>query len=242
MSVDGGSRGGRALASPDKAALVRRLLQMLVLISLQALALFLAAGSLAWVAAWIYVGLYVGLAVIGAAVLLPRHSDLIVERSHGAAGGERWDFWITRLIFLTTLGILGTAGLDQRLGWPPDLPLLAQVLGTLLFVSGYLLTLWAMSVNAYFSQTVRIQTERGHTVVTDGPYAYVRHPGYVGMLAIMVGACLLLGSLWALIAWLPYLALTVVRTHLEDRTLRAELHGYADYAARTRYRLIPGIW
>ena len=97
---------------------------------------------------------------------------------------------MTRLLFVTTLGILGTAGLDKRLSWPPNLPLLAQVLGTLVFVAGYFLMLWAMSVNAFFSQAVRIQTERGHTVVTDGPYAYVRHPGYVGMLAITLGGML----------------------------------------------------
>lgn len=229
-------------AGPDLAALVRRLLQMLMLISLQALALFVGAGSLAWVAGWVYVGLYAGLAVIGAVVLLPRHSDLVIERSHGAAGGKRWDFWVTRLLVLTTLGILATAGVDRRLGWPPDLPMLVPALGALMFVAGYLVTLWAMSANAYFSQTVRIQTERGHTVVTDGPYAYVRHPGYVGMLACMLGACFLLGSLWALVPWLSYLVVTVVRTELEDRTLHAELNGYLDYARRTRYRLIPMIW
>jgi protein-S-isoprenylcysteine O-methyltransferase Ste14 len=106
----------------------------------------------------------------------------------------------------------------------------------------FCVTLWAMSVNAFFAQTVRLQTERGHTVVTDGPYAYVRHPGYVGMLACMLGACFLLGSLWALVPWLLYLAATVVRTELEDRTLHAELSGYPDYARRTRYRLIPLIW
>jgi protein-S-isoprenylcysteine O-methyltransferase Ste14 len=140
------------------------------------------------------------------------------------------------------MGILATAGVDQRLGWPPDLPMLVPALGALLFAAGYLVTPWAMSANAHFSQTVRIQTERGHTVVTDGPYASVRHPGYVGMLACMLGACFLLGSLWALVPWLSFLVVTVVRTELEDRTLHAELSGYLDYASRTRYRLIPLFW
>lgn len=229
-------------SQPDVAALLRRLLQMIVLIAGQALVLFVSAGTSAWLAGWVYVGLYTGLAVLGAVVLLPHHAELVVERSRGAAGGKRWDFWITRLIYLATLVILGTAGLDRRQGWPPDLPPLVPVLGALLFVAGYLLTLWAMSVNRYFSQTVRIQTERGHTVVTDGPYTWVRHPGYLGMLAIMLGACFQLGSLWALLPWLAYLGVTVVRTELEDRTLHAELDGYRDYALRTRYRLIPLIW
>jgi protein-S-isoprenylcysteine O-methyltransferase Ste14 len=227
---------------PLMAALVRRLLQLLVLLGIQALALFVSAGSLAWPAGWVYVGLYAGLAAIGAVVLLPHHSELVVERSRGAAGGKRWDFWVTRLLIVATLAVLGTAGLDHRWGLPPELPTLVRVLGALVFVAGYLCTLWAMSVNAFFAQTVRLQTERGHTVVTDGPYAYVRHPGYVGMLACMLGACFLLGSLWALVPWLLYLAATVVRTELEDRTLHAELSGYPDYARRTRYRLIPLIW
>jgi protein-S-isoprenylcysteine O-methyltransferase Ste14 len=234
--------GAARLLGSDAVTLGRRLLQMLVLIGVQALALFVGAGSLAWPAGWVYVGLYAGLAVIGATVLLPRHSGVVVERSRGAAGGKRWDFWLTRLLVLATMAVLGTAGVDRRLGWPPQLPTLVGVLGALVFVAGYLVVLWAMSVNAYFSQTVRIQTERGHAVVTEGPYAVVRHPGYVGMLTCVLGACFLLGSLWALVPWLLYLGMTVVRTEMEDHTLHAELSGYPEYAGRTRYRLMPGIW
>ena len=223
-------------------ALLRRLLQLLVLVGVQAVILFASAGSLAWPAGWVYVGLYAGLAAVGAIILLPHHRDVVVERSRGTAGGKRWDFWITRLLILTTVAVLGTAGLDERWGWPPDLPMPLRVLAVAVFALGYAVTLWAMMANAYFSQTVRIQAERRHTVVTDGPYAYVRHPGYVGMLTSMVAACVLLGSLWALAAWVLYLAVMVVRTALEDRTLHAELPGYADYARRTRYRLVPLVW
>lgn len=224
------------------AVVVRTLLQYVVVVALQAIALFAGAGSLAWPAGWIYLGLYAGLLVVGTAVLLPQHRQLLIERSRGARGGERWDFWITRLFGAVFLGTLVTAGLDERLGWTPALPLPLRVGGASLVVVGYAVTVWAMSVNPYFSQTVRIQPEGGHTVVTDGPYTYVRHPGYSGMLIAGLGSTFLLGSLWALIPWVLYVAVTVARTLLEDRALHAGLPGYPEYARRTRYRLIPQIW
>jgi protein-S-isoprenylcysteine O-methyltransferase Ste14 len=97
-------------------------------------------------------------------------------------------------------------------------------------------------VNRFFSGTVRIQTERGHHVVTDGPYRFVRHPGYAGALLGFVLIPLLLDSVWAFIPAVLLIAITFVRTALEDATLQKELPGYAEYAQTTRYRLIPGIW
>ncbi len=89
---------------------------------------------------------------------------------------------------------------------------------------------------------MRIQKERGHTVVTDGPYQYVRHPGYAGTIVTMLAMALALGSLWALILSGLSALLMVIRTALEDRTLREELSGYPEYARQTRYRLLPGVW
>ena len=112
----------------------------------------------------------------------------------------------------------------------------------IVFVLGMGLFDWAMLSNRFFSGTVRIQEDRGHTVVADGPYRVVRHPGYVGMIVMFVLPPLVLGSLWALIpAGLAALA-TVIRTALEDKTLQVELPGYAEYAQRTRYRLLPRVW
>jgi protein-S-isoprenylcysteine O-methyltransferase Ste14 len=99
-----------------------------------------------------------------------------------------------------------------------------------------------MYTNKFFSSVVRIQTERNHAAVTTGPYRYVRHPGYMGMLTSALGGVFLLESIWALIPYALYSILVIVRTALEDRTLRAELPGYGEYVARTRYRLIPLIW
>ena len=99
-----------------------------------------------------------------------------------------------------------------------------------------------MVVNPFFEKTVRIQTDRGHRVVDTGPYAYVRHPGYVGFLGWILAAPLLLASVWAIVPALISVVGLVIRTALEDRTLRAELPGYPEYAARVRFRLIPGMW
>jgi protein-S-isoprenylcysteine O-methyltransferase Ste14 len=99
-----------------------------------------------------------------------------------------------------------------------------------------------MAANAYFAFSVRIQSERGQEVATGGPYRVVRHPGYVGAMSFALAAALMLGSAWALIPAGIAVVLLAVRTGLEDRVLHRELPGYPDYAARTRFRLIPGIW
>jgi protein-S-isoprenylcysteine O-methyltransferase Ste14 len=99
-----------------------------------------------------------------------------------------------------------------------------------------------MASNRFFSSVVRIQTDRGHTVATGGPYRFVRHPGYVGMMVSALGTTILLGSLWAFIPATLLIGLIIFRTALEDRTLQNELEGYKEYAARVRYRLLPGVW
>jgi protein-S-isoprenylcysteine O-methyltransferase Ste14 len=116
------------------------------------------------------------------------------------------------------------------------------LLGYALLIIGMVGVTWAESVNKFFETTVRIQTDRGHNVIDTGPYAIVRHPGYVFMCSLLVGIPLALCSLWALIPAVLSCSLLVVRTVLEDKTLRAELPGYVDYAQRVRYRLVPGVW
>jgi protein-S-isoprenylcysteine O-methyltransferase Ste14 len=145
-------------------------------------------------------------------------------------------------MIITTLGLLVVCGLDYRFGWTPPFPLWLRFTGGLLFLAGYALVLWAMYSNMFFSQIVRIQTERGHAAVTVGPYRTIRHPGYLGMSLSLLGAVFILDSLWGLVCFVIYLALIVTRTSLEDRTLQAELNGYKEYSSRTRYRLLPGIW
>ena len=134
------------------------------------------------------------------------------------------------------------AGLDHRYGWSGEFPLTAQMAALAAGSLGYALMVWSTAVNAFFSQIVRIQTEKGHRVVTSGPYNYLRHPGYFGALVFELTVAILLGSWWAFGISLISAALLLVRTSLEDRTLQNELAGYSDYAKKVRYRLIPRVW
>ncbi len=111
-----------------------------------------------------------------------------------------------------------------------------------IFIPGAALFSWSMVVNPFFEKTVRIQTDRGHRVIDTGPYAFVRHPGYLGFVGWTLSAPLLLASAWAFVPAVLSVVGIVVRTALEDRTLQAELPGYPEYAARVRSRLIPGVW
>jgi protein-S-isoprenylcysteine O-methyltransferase Ste14 len=134
------------------------------------------------------------------------------------------------------------AGLDVRFHWTGENPFAFHVGGLLANISGYVLFLWAMVSNAFFSEGVRIQEERDHTVASGGPYRYVRHPGYAGAIVAGVATPFLLGSLWGLIPAVLSAVLYVVRTALEDKTLMEELPGYPEYAQQTRWRLFPGLW
>jgi protein-S-isoprenylcysteine O-methyltransferase Ste14 len=130
-----------------------------------------------------------------------------------------------------------------RYSWTGGFPIAVQIAALIVCALGYdVLFMWASASNAFFSQVVRIQSERGHTVATGGPYQYVRHPAYIGGILYELGVSVLLASWWALIASGLSATLLVLRAGLEDRTLQVELPGYADYVQKVRYRLIPGIW
>ena len=207
--------------------------------------LFLSAGRLDWVWGWVFLGLLAAVLISHVLILVPINPELLAERSRGIRqeGAKGWDKWVAT--FAAGMGTLPTwivAALDVRFEWSASLPLALHIGGLVGSVLGWALFMWAMGANAFFSEAVRIQEERGHTVVTDGPYRYVRHPGYVGAILALLAIPLLLGSLWALIpagiAAIGY----VVRTALEDKMLREELDGYTEYAQQTRYRLLPTIW
>ena len=138
--------------------------------------------------------------------------------------------------------IMIVAGLDHRCGWPPDFTPVVQYVATFLIVLGYGVSVWAMGVNRFFSAVARIQKERGQVVVTSGPYRILRHPSYAGGLLAGLATPFMLNTLWALIPSIASMVVLIIRTVFEDRMLVDGLEGYADYAKRTRYRLIPGIW
>jgi len=149
---------------------------------------------------------------------------------------------IMSIVGLATIAKFMVAGLDVRFGWTTGTSLPLQIACLAIAILAYALGVWATASNAFFSQIFRIQKERGHTVATGGPYRYVRHPGYVGTILSELAVPVMLGSWWALIPGGLSALLIVVRTALEDKALLDELDGYREYAERTRYRLLPGIW
>ena len=207
--------------------------------------IFLAAGSIGWVWGWALLAVSAAALVGHVVVLVPINPDLLAERQEGfrPTGTKRWDRWLAPASAgIGTVVMWVVAGLDVRFGWTAESPLGVHIAGLCAMISGYAILLWAMAANAFFAEGVRIQEERGHTVATGGPYRFVRHPGYAGAILGIAGGPLLLGSWWAVIPAVLALAGYVLRTGLEDRTLRKELAGYRDFALRTRYRLLPGVW
>ena len=204
--------------------------------------LFLPAGRMDWLHGWLYMALVTANAGITFAYLRRKNPELIEHRMRIGKGTKTWD-WIWMGAFATVFGgVYLVAGLDAaRFGWSAMPPAL-WLIGLVLFLPGAVLIAWSMGVNPFFEKTVRIQTERRHRVIDTGPYRFVRHPGYVGFFGWALSAPLLLGSWWAFVPALLSLVALVVRTVLEDRTLRQELRGYADYARRVRFRLVPGLW
>ncbi len=205
--------------------------------------LFLSAGRLNWSGGWAFFGLNLFTQALSALILIPRRPDLLAERSQVRAGTKSWDrFFAPATMICGTLAVIITAGLDARFGWSAtvDTGVWWAALG--LAFAGQLFVLWAMASNRFFATTVRIQEERGHQVVSTGPYRFVRHPGYAGSLVYTLAIPLVLGSWWTYIPAVLTVGLLVARTRLEDRTLRSELPGYRDYTTITPYRLIPGVW
>jgi len=220
-----------------------RTLQALAFTALWVGALFLAAGRLDWIRGWIYVAAY--LACIGAVAFAARRYNPEIFEARAKVhrkDTKPFDKIILSVYFPLLLLQLPVAGLEVVRFHRPPLPVWTVYAGIVMlaFASGMLA--WVMIVNRFAEPTVRIQTDRGHTVVTAGPYRFVRHPMYVGMTLMFLAAPLILGSVWALGIGGILAALLVLRTALEDGTLRRELPGYEEFTTRTRYRLAPGIW
>lgn len=207
-----------------------------------ALALFWSAGRLDWWQGWACLAVMAGWVTATTIVILVNNPGLLAERLGPRRGSKGWDLVILSLLGVLQLARYILAGLDQRFGWTGAFPVAVQAAAFLLCVLGCALTAWATGVNAFFSQIVRIQTERGHQVVSGGPYRYVRHPGYAGAAIYEIFAPVLLASWPALIPSLLNVGLLILRTWLEDRTLKDGLADYPEYAQQVRYRLLPGIW
>jgi protein-S-isoprenylcysteine O-methyltransferase Ste14 len=226
----------------DRRVLARYLIRETMGIVIVGVALFWAAGTLRWWPGWALVGLTAVWVAGMTTVILRFNPDMLAERLGARKQGERWDRVIMSIVGVSQLIRLVVAGLDERFGWTPGFSPTLQVAGLGAALLGYALVVWATAVNAHFSQIVRIQTERDHTVATGGPYRWVRHPAYASSIVNELAVPLLLDSWWALIPGVLNATLFVVRTALEDRTLKESLAGYAAYAQEVSHRLVPGIW
>lgn len=226
---------------PLRRTVAMRFLQVFVSMALMATLLFAAAGTLRWWAAWGCVALFFVVVAVNVLVVFRHDPELAAERAESWRSMRAWDRAVTGTVQVATILVFLLAGLDARFGWSTP-SVAASLLGFALMLAGYGTTTWAMSVNRFFSRVVRIQADRGHTVCDSGPYRFVRHPGYVGMIVSTLATPLALGSGWAMLPAVVAAAGYGVRTLLEDRMLHAELPGYADYTGRVRYRLMPGVW
>jgi len=202
---------------------------------------FGAAGRLDWPMGWAYM---VILAVSTVFLLALGDREMLLVRAGKEKGAKRCDRFLAMVSFLLFWPVSTVvAGLDYgRFHLSPSIPIPFRVIALLVFAFGLAFSVWAMIANKFFVKFVHVQKDREHVVITNGPYAYVRHPGYAGSLLSFISLPVALGSLWALLPASAGLSLWVVRTYLEDRTLHKELDGYNQYASRVRWRLVPGIW
>lgn len=211
-----------------------------------AIALMWPAGNWYWWEAWVLVVLWGVYGLVMMVYLLRYDTELLAERMKFVPIDKEqkiWDKVIMLLFFIAGIGLYLVPGFDVvRYEWSESLPLWMRVLAMLVHLPCFVLLAWVMRENTYLSQVVKIDEERGHKVITTGPYALVRHPMYIVIIVLLFAVPVALGSRLALILAIFLTALLIVRTYLEDRTLHAELEGYPEYAKKTPYRLIPGIW
>ena len=209
------------------------------------LILLICGGDLGWWQAWVYLVLIFTAGIGGRFLAEKHHPGILVERfvSEKTLNAKPWDKLLSPLMAISlTFPLVIVAGLDHRYEWTPLFSTWLNILGLVLIALGYAFASWALVENRFFSSTVHIQTDRGHTVCDSGPYRIVRHPGYAGNLLALPGMVLAFGSVWVFIPAMAALVIAVMRTALEDRTLHEELSGYKDYAQRVRYRLVPWIY
>lgn len=218
--------------------LISAYVQSAIFLILAAVILFGSAGTLAIASFWLYLAIFLAVTIASLGILDP---DLIRERMR--PGGKPPPLEL-RLVGLVPLMHWIIAGLDRgRLHWSDGVAPWPQAFGLVAVACGFALFLWAMAVNPFFSSVARIQAERGQRVITSGPYGFVRHPGYSAAVLLILCSGVALGS-WLAAAMLIITGMPLLsyRAVTEDRLLHAELPGYADYASRVRWRVLPGIW
>ena len=207
------------------------------------LALFLPAGTLAWPAGWVFLILFFGFSIGLTIWLLHYDPGLLIERQTGfTPDQETWDKILIIAAAVTFFAWLMVMPMDSvRFHWT-QMPVWLQAVGAMILTGSFLLFYATFRENHYLSPVVRVQHDRGQTVVSTGPYHFVRHPMYSAFVLLVFGTALMLGSKWGLIVGLAPVAIVAGRAVGEERTLRAQLQGYDAYMTRVRYRLVPYLW
>jgi protein-S-isoprenylcysteine O-methyltransferase Ste14 len=208
--------------------------------------LFLGASSLDWGWGWVFAVVYTACWIGLSVALALGNPELLNQRGQrlkqATVNTKKWDLVLLSIYFVLILAEPFVAGLDRRSSWSAPASPLVCVIGNILMILGFVLMTWSMIANRYFEPSVRIQDSRGHQVATAGPYRFVRHPGYAGVILQFLALPVAVGAWAALIPGAAGVVVFIIRTALEDRTLHEELPGYVEYAQETRYRLIPGVW
>ena len=214
--------------------------------SLFAVALLWPAGTWYWWEAWVLIVMWVVYGAVMTHYLLQHDPILLAERLKLVPIHKEqkyWDKLLMSVFFIGGIGLYLIPGFDvMRYEWSEPLPEWMRILALLIHLPCFLLLGWVMRENTFLSQVVKIDKDRGHKVVTTGPYALVRHPMYTVVIVLLFAVPVALGSRYALVLAVFLTLLLIIRTNFEDRTLHEELKGYPEYAKQTRYRLIPGIW
>lgn len=197
-----------------------------------------------WWEAWVYGFINVLGFAISRAMAAKRNPDLISERAQFMKHENvfNWDKILAPLVVLGGGLIPLVVGLDELLNWSPAFSILIKIIALAIILTGYIWGSYALIQNRFFSGMVRIQSDRGHQVITSGPYRRMRHPGYTGAILTYLATPLFLDSGWAFVPAVFLVIVLVIRTSLEDKVLQVELEGYSEYADKVRYRLFPGVW
>jgi protein-S-isoprenylcysteine O-methyltransferase Ste14 len=210
----------------------------LAFLALVGACLFVSAGrwDLPWF--WAYLGVWAAAMVAGSFLIDP---TLVQERLRPGPGGQDYGTVVVLSPLMLVQSVV--AGLDVgRFHWSDGVSPAVQWAGLMAVAAALAVVVWAMAVNRFFSPVIRIQTDRGHHLITSGPYRYLRHPAYAAFPFLMVGGGLALGSWLAALVGLLLVLPVLRRTALEDRVLREKLEGYSTYARQVRYRMFPGVW
>lgn len=223
--------------------IARLLLQNTITTVAMGALLFASAGTLRWPSAWVLLATCTLLGPLCGWWLYRIDPALLAERLRPVLQKDQpaADKVFMSVFIVAMLAWLVLIGIDHRVE-SSDVPIALQAAGFALFLLSTLVTLWVFRENSFAAPVVKLQAARAQRVVSTGPYAHVRHPMYSGMVLFFTGVPLLLGSWWGLVMVPVFVALFAIRIGIEERTLREGLPGYADYAARVHYRLVPGIW